>query len=60
MAQITASGIDEVELERIRSERLRSAVPVAVAVLALLGILVGAAAFAASTVLGFGAWFVTG
>ncbi len=60
MAHITATGINEIELERIRSERLRSAVPVTVAVVALLAILVGVAALAASTVLGFGAWFVTG
>lgn len=60
MAQITAHGIDEVELERVRSERLRSAVPVTIAVVALLGMVVGIAAVAASTVLDFGTWFVAG
>ena len=60
MAQITAHGIDEMKLERLRSDRLRSFVPVAIAVIALLGIVVGAAAFAASTVLDFGSWFVAG
>lgn len=60
MAQITAHGIDEMKLERLRSDRLRSFVPVAIAVIALLGIVVGVAAFAASTVLDFGSWFVAG
>ena len=59
MADITASGIDEVALERVRGERLRSVVPVAVATLALLGLLV-AGAYALRTFIDFGAYLLGG
>jgi hypothetical protein len=60
MAQITASdheGFDESELEQVRRERLRSAVPVTVAVLALLGVVL-AGALALRSVLDFGVWLI--
>jgi hypothetical protein len=61
MAQITAGvhGVDEVELERIRGEWLRSAVPVMVSVLALIGVML-AGAYAARTFVGLGAMFLAG
>ena len=64
MAQITASDlqglpIDEADVELVRDERLRSAVPVAVAVAALLAVLL-AGSFAVRTLVDFGAWFLAG
>jgi hypothetical protein len=60
MAQITAShheGFDESELEQVRRERLRSAVPVTVAVLALLGVVL-AGSFALRSMIDFGVWMI--
>lgn len=61
MAQITAShhvdGFDESELEQVRRERLRSAVPVTVAVVALLGVVL-AGALALRNMLDFGVWMI--
>lgn len=60
MAQITAShdeGFDESELEQVRRERLRSAVPVTVAVLALLGVVL-AGSIALRSMIDFGVWLI--
>jgi len=59
MADITASGIDEAQLERVRGERLRSVVPVTIAVLALLGIVV-AGSLALRTFIEFGGLLLKG
>lgn len=59
MADITASGIDELHLERVRGERLRSIVPVTIATLALLGLLIGGA-LALRTFIDFGAFLLQG
>lgn len=59
MAQITVPRFDELTCEEARHDRLRSAVPVAIAVLALFGVtFVGALAL--RTLAGFGAWFLAG
>lgn len=60
MAQITAShdeGFDESELAQVRRERLRSAVPVTVAVLALLGVVL-AGSIALRSMIDFGVWLI--
>jgi len=57
MAQITASHSPDLLEGDDRRERLRSAVPVTVAVLALLGVLL-AGAFALRGLVGFGVWFL--
>lgn len=59
MADITASGIDEAQLERVRGERLRSVVPVAIAALALFGVLI-AGSLALRTFIDFGALLLRG
>lgn len=61
MAHITAGlhGIDEVELERIRGERLRSAIPVTIALLGLVVVML-AGAYAVRTLVGLGAMVLTG
>lgn len=59
MADITASDIDEAQLERVRGERLRSVVPVTIAALALFGILI-AGSLALRTFIDFGALLLRG
>ena len=61
MAQITAThhgeSFDESELEQVRRESLRSALPVTVAVLALLGVVL-AGSLALRSMLDFGVWLL--
>ena len=57
MAQIAVSDSPDLVEGDDRRERLRSAVPVTVAVLARLGVLL-AGAFALRSLVGFGVWFL--
>lgn len=52
-------GIDEVELERVRAERLRSAIPVMIALVSLAAVML-AGAYAVRTLVGLGALFLAG
>lgn len=57
MAQIIASDSPDLLEGNDRRERLRSAVPVAVAIAALLGVML-ASSLALRTLVDFGAWFL--
>jgi hypothetical protein len=59
MAQITVPRFDELAYEQARRDRLRSAIPVTIAVLALFAVTF-AGALTLRTLVEFGAWFLAG